>query len=144
MIVRTTKVRSINEIGDIIYPHYNGTAVWYKRSCWIVIEEVDKDLIYSLDKKYIPKEQHQIEIEQFKKDFKLFERVINIKQIENQKLKKLLEKSHIQRLDLIKELSDLKKDIKLAKQCVNFQGNICGNKDCKNTNCSRNEKEKGA
>jgi len=101
------------------------------------------------------KTQHQIEIEQFKKDFKLFERVINVKQIENQKLReviKILEEDRaiilkmgqdrIQKLK--KELKELKEDIKLAKQCVNFQGNICGNKDCKNTNCSRNEKEKGA
>ena len=36
------------------------------------------------------KTQHQIEIEQFKKDFKLFERVINVKQIENQKLREVI------------------------------------------------------
>jgi len=90
------------------------------------------------------KTQHQIEIEQFKKDFKLFERVINVRQIENQKLKNIVAKSQRTSSKAERELKELKEDIKLAKQCVNFQGNICGNKDCKNTNCSRNEKEKGA
>lgn len=30
-----------HKVGDIIYPYYNGTAVWYKRSIWSVVTEVD-------------------------------------------------------------------------------------------------------
>ncbi|KKL72170.1 hypothetical protein LCGC14_2087570 [marine sediment metagenome] len=32
-----------HKIGDIIYPYFNGTAVWYKKSIWNVVTKIDKD-----------------------------------------------------------------------------------------------------
>ena len=73
---------------------------------------------------------------------------LNLTQMELDKLKKeiralglLCEGKELSKNILKKELEDLRNDIHLAKQCVKFRGSICDNKDCKNTNCSVNEKE---
>ncbi len=31
------------EIGDVIYPHYNGTAGFFKESIWNVVTELDEE-----------------------------------------------------------------------------------------------------
>ena len=30
------------KVGDVIYPFYNGTGVWYKRNRWDLVTEIDK------------------------------------------------------------------------------------------------------
>lgn len=40
-------MKGLSKIKKIVYPHYNGTAVWYKRNRYdVVLENGDKIFIY--------------------------------------------------------------------------------------------------
>lgn len=123
---------------------------WLKKECLNDLKTIIKLTQQKTAKAIInERKQHEKEIcEKINKwgeeKSKLLGEIIILKGKHEKELDSLGEQIVLMNKEMLKtekELEDLRNDIKLAKQCVVFKGCICDNKDCKNINCSMNEKE---